>query len=146
MPPACSAPLSPITEDSIALATIRKKLVTKWFTIFLFLGLSAFFAWLITSNLKDIYNVYLEYIDNRDYTEKAKTGEEKEDPRSIAFDDETYDKKVEPNVRRPNNKDISSSIEDIKTIYKEYNIQLKKDNKAQDTMDERMLASEYDNY
>ncbi len=143
---ACSLKKKIVTPDAQMLAKVRKRLMSKWMSILIFSLLFGFFVWLIISSVQSIWFNYKDYLANRDYIETAKVGDTKEDPKNINFDDEEYDKRAEPQIRRPDNRDIKKKIEGIKNLYQSYNIQLKKEGKDADTVDEKMLSFEYDNY
>ncbi len=133
-------------EDYLILSKASSISSSNWFMLGLFVLLSIFFAWLMLTNVTGMYKTYSEYRDNVRYKLKEVDGYTY-DPTNPAYDDEIYDNpggQTDPLYN--DNAYIQRNIGHLRKRYQAYNVQLRKSDKGEDVVDEKILAGENDEY
>jgi hypothetical protein len=138
-----------VTEDSVQvnLRKISKRLSRKWMLMIICAAIVIFFAYLIWMNTTSIVNAYNEYKKNVGVMETT-LNKEGTTPLNTGSDNERYDREVVgPAKAMPDNATIQSKIDQMKSLYRPYNELLNKVKpKSGDTVDEKMISGQYDNY
>lgn len=143
--PVCS-PSEIFGQDYLILTKASSISSSNWFMLGLFVLLSIFFAWLMLSNVTGMYKTYVEHRDNVRYKLKEVDGYIY-DPTNPAYDDEVYDNpggKTDPLYN--DNAYIQRNLNQLRKRYQAYNTQLRKSDKSEDVVDEKILAPINDDY
>ena len=146
MAAACTLPkISNMSTASITLMKIRQRVNKKWLLIAIFSIIASFLVYMIYTNIVTIKDTYKQYVDNLEEKKQAIAN----NPISSTNDNEIYEyeTKVKSDIPSEWNTAIKSSIGKIKSDYKNFNKALQEQKPGtKDIIDEKMLASEYDNY
>lgn len=133
-------------EDYLILSKASGIAKANWFRLAVFIVMSAFFVWVSMSSVNTIYKVYTQYKENVRYRLQEVDGY-LQDPTNPAYDNEVYDNpggKTDPLYN--DNAYIRKSINQIRKRYQQYNVELRKSEKAEDVVDDTIVADDHDDY
>lgn len=134
--------------DIVIIDKAKEKLSLNWSLAAVFVVVFMLCIWLLIKNSVSIYNSYTEWKSTVDISKKDRSRSFLQDIMDPAYDDEAYEDTTDVYTKSDfhDNAYIRKRIRDVKKTYTSYNKALQKAGKAEDQMDERILAEEHDHY
>jgi hypothetical protein len=132
-------------SDRTIMHKIRSMTSKNYILLMIFLGVLAFFSWIIFDSIREIYKIYKAYLENSqsgivvDETKKKMSSND-DDEVYTAGDDYGADNTMSVDKIRVN---LSAKL----AKYKDYNTLQKQQSKdPQDIVDEKIMMPQYDDY